>query len=469
MKEVIKETFQQKRVKYLTMLALLIVFAVTLNAAFAAFQTGDTRIIANISVAGMEYNMRINGETAREVNSCGGTTLFDIEITALNAIPSRYELIYRVCETNACTSFIPVPNNFEIKISSITPDDVFGEISATGTRTMRVAIINNTNTCYDILFDINAGFPHNTLARENLITNEYNESSFPEGSLLACLFDNNTMRSGSPTFNAEQNEEGIWRMPDEERNAYVFRGTHQGLNNNVIWAGYQWKVIRIEGSGNIRLVYNGLCPNNNCTINDATAGDNAFIEMNVFHDAGDDIRYVGYMHGDWGSLEGNIHQSTIAASVDFWFNHNISLLAREQTVETIFCSDRSAGTPLFQGYFFGGSDRFSPGNYGLEATLECPQEADKLLLRAGILTADEVSIAGASINNHFLMTGQNYWTMTPFNFTGGMANMFIISAFGTIEYEPVSWINQGVRPVVSLNSNVMANGNGSLTNPCVVQ
>ena len=47
----------------------------------------------------------------------------------------------------------------------------------------------------------------------------------------------------------------------------IIISTKTGLNNNLIFAGMQWKIIRINGDGSVRLIYNGECPNDTCTIN----------------------------------------------------------------------------------------------------------------------------------------------------------------------------------------------------------
>ena len=92
----------------------------------------------------------------------------------------------------------------------------------------------------------------------------------------------NILAKGVPNFNVEILNEtpvnggglfvtnGTTLPHDEDGPSYYFRGTHTGsniVNNNLIFGGFQWKIIRINGDGSIRLIYNGKCSNNECIIN----------------------------------------------------------------------------------------------------------------------------------------------------------------------------------------------------------
>ena len=58
---------------------------------------------------------------------------------------------------------------------------------------------------------------------------------------------------------------------------------------------FQWKIVRINGNGSIRLIYNGTCPSNNCTINNT--GSNTQIGTSKFNINNNDAKYLGYMYG----------------------------------------------------------------------------------------------------------------------------------------------------------------------------
>ena len=172
-------------------------------------------------------------------------------------------------------------------------------------------------------------------------------------------------------------ENGLFRATDDHGEAFFFRGAYRDINNNVIFAGHQWKILRIEGNGNIRLIYNGICPNNECAINtphteyceyddgeeycwyekadptDFTIGESVFSSQFSYEDAlSQHHRYIGYMFGsqtgNFNEQHANVNDSTIKTFVDNWFNNssNIPPSARSMIVnDTIFCADRTIGSP----------------------------------------------------------------------------------------------------------------------------
>ncbi|MDD2208565.1 MAG: hypothetical protein PHU45_04360, partial [Bacilli bacterium] len=92
---------------------------------------------------------------------------------------------------------------------------------------------------------------------------------------------------------------GLYSAEDEYGTSYYYRGEKTELNNNLIWGGFQWKIVRINGDGSIRLLYNGTEAqfNTNGEVNDTgeatqIEGTHAWNETNY-----NDAKYVGYMYG----------------------------------------------------------------------------------------------------------------------------------------------------------------------------
>jgi hypothetical protein len=60
----------------------------------------------------------------------------------------------------------------------------------------------------------------------------------------------------TPNFaNLATTDEGMYAMADDYGTSYYYRGDI--TNNNVLFGGYCWKVIRINGNGTTRMIYNG--------------------------------------------------------------------------------------------------------------------------------------------------------------------------------------------------------------------
>jgi hypothetical protein len=65
----------------------------------------------------------------------------------------------------------------------------------------------------------------------------------------------------APTFaTAATTDEGMYAMADDYGTSYYYRGAI--TNNNVLFGDYCWKVIRINGNGTTRMIYNGTQKDN---------------------------------------------------------------------------------------------------------------------------------------------------------------------------------------------------------------
>lgn len=97
-------------------------------------------------------------------------------------------------------------------------------------------------------------------------------------------------------------------------------------------------------------------------------------------------------------------------------------------------------------------------------SVTCPNaERDEIQAQFGLLTADEVMLAGEGIYS-YLYTGADYWTLSPSNYNEGALNFFV-DVDGNLRDAYVGEI-YGVRPVISLGHFLKAyNGDGSADNP----
>ncbi len=86
-----------------------------------------------------------------------------------------------------------------------------------------------------------------------------------------------------------RSEVGLYKTEDDYGDVYYYRGDVQ--NNNVYFGGYYWKIIRTNGDGSIRLIYNGALKDSN--------GDNVSINNKIYpyNRRYQDPTYVGYMYG----------------------------------------------------------------------------------------------------------------------------------------------------------------------------
>jgi len=269
---------------------------------------------------------------------------------------------------------------------------------------------------------------------------------------------------------------GMFAEPDGMMGgtSYYFRGTHD-LNNNVLFAGHQWKIIRIDGAGNIRMIYNGTEARFNelGTVNGNRAGGNSFLASGP----------VAFNPQFNVSSSVNYNTSTIKGRVDTFYD-SLSQSAKNKIATTAYCNDRTSycdeggnnpGCGTTTHTWYGAFIRLITNK---NPTFACPT-VSRINLGAALITADEIAFGGGrtetSNSFHYLTSEGSYYTMSPWYFTSvaGAAAMFFMSGNGVLGISNVenNWLM--VRPVISLNPNALipgANGgNGSATNPYRVQ
>ena len=279
-------------------------------------------------------------------------------------------------------------------------------------------------------------------------------------------------------------------MEDDYGTSYVIRGAKDYVENNLIFAEHQWKIVRINGDDSIRIIYNGACPNNECSIN--TSGALTQIGKSIFNPDYKPNTLVGYMYGNnpdsYETAHINENDSIMKKYLENWYVNNILGTEYKKNIsDSLFCGDRVCES--------GGCTGTSTSDYAAKNRLEtnknpslkCIRKKDiytvddinvgngDLLYPIGLITADEVAIAGLRAwtenSTNYLFTESPYVTMTPYNYYV-YANIAIISSTGELRSYRVDDLSQysgGVRPVINLEPNTTVTGSGSSTDPFIVQ
>ena len=241
-----------------------------------------------------------------------------------------------------------------------------------------------------------------------------------------------------------------------EGTTYYYTGNP---NNWVYFAGFYWRIIRINGDGSIRMIYQGTSAN--------TEGTRTQIGTSAFNSSSNNKTYVGLVY-DSSTQHGYGTNSTIMNTLNTWYNNNLaSYEATYIDTGTGFCSDRN----MASGSSFNSSNTIYYAPYDRRnggASLQCHNDDilsknnGKLPNPIGLLTSDEYVLAGSG--NSYLYTGQNYWTMSPYCIGGGTALVFYVSSSGVLGSNSVAFPN-GVSPVISLKSAIAMTGSGSTSDP----
>ncbi len=308
--------------------------------------------------------------------------------------------------------------------------------------------------------------------------------------LADAIKRDNQINSGTPNFaSVATTDEGVFKTQDDWGDSYYFRGA---VNNNwVSFAGYYWRIIRINGDGSIRMIYSG-------NGSPATTGTGTQIGTNTFSINGSTYNnnaYVGYMY-TVGQVHGLGTNSGIKNTLDSWYQTNIAKKGYGDKVSTEagFCGDRepstNSSTSNGQGgtgttvTYYGGYIRLV--NSTKNPTLKCKNNEDMYTVSGssrgnkaltnpvGLITADEVSMAGGvygqTNQSYYLYTNSAYWTMSPYLFNASFSFAFVFGVWsdgslGNLNGRNVS-NTIGVRPVINLSADVTAkSGNGTSSTP----
>lgn len=307
----------------------------------------------------------------------------------------------------------------------------------------------------------------------------------------------NLQNNSTIASNQGDGTKGIYSAEDDFGTSYYFRGTVE--NNYIKFANKYWRIIRINGDGSIRMIYAGTSAHANGTTNNDMKIDNSEYNTNY-----NDNTYVGYKIGSTGSstyanTHSNAGNSTIKTYIDNWYETNLKEY-KYYLKDTIYCNDRKVvninnvggmtltgdGTGTNESAYAG----FDRTYVSHSPTLKCENKNDRftvnntmgnmeLVYPIALATSDELVYAGATgidpatmtyiTNTEFYLFNGNFcWTMTPFVFAGGYANVDFFGDFGGVGFDSV---NNGISvlPVVSLRSDAILGGSGTMNDPFVVE
>ena len=292
---------------------------------------------------------------------------------------------------------------------------------------------------------------------------------------------------GTVTVTETESQYGyLCKAKDAYGDSYYYRGNV--TNNYVKFAGFYWRIIRINGDGTVRVIYDGTSAHANGELS-----EDRQIGTTAFNSSYNDNAYVGYMYGKTGAstyveTHTNTNNSTIKTYLDTWYENNIKGTTNEQYIaDNIFCNDRSfasnnrgtgAGTSTTDYRLNSYDDNPNKNNM----MLTCPQKNDAFTVNdtskgngaltygIGLVTTDEGVLAGgwnSENSKYYLYSGQHYWTMSPspFNATNGAANEHVVHSSGFAEARGTVNGSFGARPVFNLKSEVLLQGTGTASDP----
>ena len=327
------------------------------------------------------------------------------------------------------------------------------------------------------------------------------------GTLLAALRYSNTLKTPITTPGAAvstASEALLASTEDDYGTSYYFRGAVK--NNYVEFANKCWRIVRVGGDGSVKLILHNDNTTGAANPCDAAnnSGDAAFARYSgttytsKFNTNYNDNAYVGFKYGTPGSntyeaTHANTNKSTILTNLETWYTNNLKTY--ESVIDnSVWCNDKTNVTDTTYnpwnysnvnglGYgtnvtYYGATQRLvskSGSAGGTGPSLKCNGELSKINSKVGLITADELALAGYAYNirntTTYLQenaTSDYWWSLSPSLFDGSYANVWFVggSSGGFNSYNVYN--TDGVRPSISLKSTTNVTGNGTSDSPFII-
>ena len=309
------------------------------------------------------------------------------------------------------------------------------------------------------------------------------------GDLQVYTYTPDFTKSACDSSTCESHEKGIFEMTDDDGTSYYYRGSVE--NNYVYFANRYWRIIRINGDGTIRMIYDGTTAHTNGEVS-----EDRQVGISQFNTVYNNNMYLGYMYTS-GEAHGLGTSSTIKQANDSFYTSVLSSYASYIDTDAGFCGDRSTlnnqsgvGTGTVPTYMKGylrvstSMPTLTCENSSDLYTVASSNKGNKVLTYpVGLITADEVMLSGSSggvfdgsynyqkeTPDSYLTTGNHFWTMTP----AGYYNAFGATHCGVLLFDvyPSGNIDDGsakgafaLRPVINLKSGVTVSGSGTISDP----
>ena len=316
--------------------------------------------------------------------------------------------------------------------------------------------------------------------KESILTDS-NGQTYP-----AILYTFTGYQYTQTELESDKSDKGLYALSDDYGTSYYYRGSVK--NNYVQFAGYYWRIVRINGDGSIRLLYAGETP-------DAT-GQNLGIGLSKYNDFVNKPLYVGYMYGNpdgttLDEVNANTNDSIMKTYLENWYSKNLSEYS-EFIADSGFCNDRTLASYSWNGdgintnttTSYASSERYDT----YTPSLACPSIKRDLftvsseignqssMYPIGLITSDELNLAGY-VSDYlnplsYVSSSYSYWSLTPgFFLEKSNSSTEAYSYYpGYANFYGSANSNFLVRPVINLNANVeIESGIGTQNEPYLVK
>ena len=299
---------------------------------------------------------------------------------------------------------------------------------------------------------------------------------------------------------------------------YFFRGEIE--TNHLIYAEKCFRIIRTNEDGSLRIRYNGNIIKKTingkqvdtcATTKEVKNGVNISIGSTKWNEDSSLEKYTGYIYKenetDTLVADDENLRSLVKDKLDEWYLTNIinkkdtNGVSWENGVSrALYCNDRTYSSLRITPRFIDDHDHsiYNKANITNSPTWRCSGLLDRytivtdtngnrlLFYPVGLVTATDVALAGGYLTHekdlyaggsigmenkgYYMYTGRNYYTMSPYGYENGVAEMiYVEGTTGTMKKTPVT-STMDIIPVISIKgSNEIVSGMGTSDNPYIVK
>ena len=249
------------------------------------------------------------------------------------------------------------------------------------------------------------------------------------------------------TYQEAGDKSGLYVSTDTNDGSptYFYRGAV--TNNYVSFAGFTWKIVRINEDGSIKLLLNDLLTSNN-----------------IYNSGNDNYTYMYYSNSDV--------DDGIKRAVDTWYSDNLKGY-ESYIADTEFCEQFKVA---YDKNFTTANKVTAPTYENYTSNFKCSTDGNGkgvLTSKVGLLTYDEAIHAGMypnKNNNCYINSDFPYWLMSPSGVGNNRVGVwFFYSNSSSIQDFYVGYTSRiYIKPAISLNPDTIITGQGTADDPYIV-
>ena len=424
---------------YFIIFGLIVLAVICFSTSYAIFSnTKEEHGKLNIVAGNLNYKIESSELDSDSVTVPANTSKeIRIKLTSLNEVSSKYELYYILDKTN---------DKVSVGYSKDTKDSVLGTVEANKSKIITIVIRNDSDTSSKVTFKVLGGLLNNNLALKD--GNSLNQEVEPYRVLSKAILEDNKLITATPTLTTSSNNtndaSGLYSSTATNTGepTYYFRGNV--TNNYVKFAGFTWRIVRINEDGTVRLIMqDGINNNTNYQFNSNY----------------NNYTYMYYTNSNAKTTLENWYQTNIGSKAD---------LAKNVASGNYYCEQ--AKQKRADSYTSGSATMTTYNKYTPDFKCESDGNGKGIVnASVGLLNYDEVAYAGGypySNNNSYYLYNSaiDWWTMSPASFSGSYSCVWYISTSGS-NYDHHIYDTYHLRAVLNLTANTQIIGNGTSSNP----